>query len=299
MKLLEIVETSNRLAGTRSRLEKMKLLGETLGRASADEIPLVVSCLSGRLPRGRIGIGHRTVSALRKVESATVASLELADVDTALEALERVAGAGSSGGRFDLLRGLFRRATSEEQDFLSRLLLEDLRQGSLEGVMVEAVARARSLPIEAVRRACMLSGDLGAVARLALEEGAFGLKRIGLELFRPVQPMLAQTADDVEEALSILGTAALEYKLDGARIQVHKSGRDVRIYSRQSNDVTHACPEIVERIRDLESESLILDGEAIALDRQGRPHPFQTTMRRFGRKLDVASLRSALPLTSV
>jgi DNA ligase-1 len=145
----------------------------------------------------------------------------------------------------------------------------------------------------------MLSGDLGLVARTALEDGASGLARFHLEVFRPIQPMLAQTAENVSEALSTLGAAALEYKLDGARIQLHKSDDDVRIYSRQSNDVTHACPEIVERILGVSAGSLVLDGEVIALDPGGRPHPFQTTMRRFGRKLDVAALRSALPLTAV
>ncbi len=165
--------------------------------------------------------------------------------------------------------------------------------------MLEAIAKAAAAPAEGVRRAFMLSGDLGLVARTALEEGASGLARFHLELFRPIQPMLAQTAENVSEALATLGTAALEYKLDGARIQVHKSDGDVRIYSRQSNDVTQACPEIEERIREAAARSLVLDGEAIALDPDGRPLPFQTTMRRFGRKLDVAALRSALPLTAV
>jgi DNA ligase-1 len=210
-----------------------------------------------------------------------------------------VGGAGSSATRLEILRGLYRRATKEEQDFLTRLLLEDLRQGSLEGVMLEAIAKRAAAPTEGVRRAFMLSGDLGLVARTALEDGASGLGRFHLEVFRPIQPMLAQTAENVSEALSSLGTTALEYKLDGARIQVHKNVEEVRIYSRQSNDVTKALPEIVERILGVSARSLVIDGEAIALDPGGGPHPFQTTMRRFGRKLDVAALRSALPLTAV
>ena len=299
MKLKEIVETSSRLSGTRSRLEKMALLGEVLGRAPLDEVPLVVSCLSGRLPRGRLGIGYATLQDMRRIGGASEPSLELREVDAIFGELERVGGAGSSAARLEILRGLYRRATEEEQDFLTRLLLEDLRQGSLEGVMLEAIAKAAATPTEDVRRAFMLSGDLGLVARTALREGASGLARFHLEIFRPIQPMLAQTAENVSDALSTLGTAALEYKLDGARIQVHKADDDVRIYSRQSNDVTQACPEIVERIREAPARSLVLDGEAIALDPEGRPHPFQTTMRRFGRKLDVAALRNALPLTSV
>ena len=299
MNFAEIVETSSRLSGTRSRLEKMGLLGEVLGRSPLDEVPLVVSCLSGRLPRGRMGIGYATLQDIRRVEGASEPSLELREVDAIFGELERVGGAGSSAARLEILRGLYRRATEEEQDFLTRLLLEDLRQGSLEGVMLEAIAKAATVPAEAVRRAFMLSGELGLVGRTALEEGASGLTEFHLEVLRPIQPMLAQTAENVSEALSALGTAALEYKLDGARIQVHKSDDVVRIYSRQANDVTEACPEIAERIREASARSLVLDGEAIALGPEGRPHPFQTTMRRFGRKLDVAALRSALPLTSV
>jgi DNA ligase-1 len=299
MRLTEIVETSRRLSDTRSRLEKMALLGVVLGRSPVDEVPFVVSCLSGRLPRGRLGIGYATLQDMRRVEGAETPSLDLGEVDALLGELESVGGAGSSAARLEILRGLYRRATKEEQDFLTRLLLEDLRQGSLEGVMLEAIAKVAAAPAEGVRRAFMLSGDLGLVARAALQEGAPGLERFHLELFRPIQPMLAQTAESISDALATLGTAALEYKLDGARIQVHKSDRDVRIYSRQSNDVTKACPEIEERIREADARSLVLDGEAIVLDPAGRPLPFQTTMRRFGRKLDVAALRSALPLTAV
>jgi DNA ligase-1 len=298
VKLVEIVECSSRLAATRSRLEKMELLSEILRRAAPAEVSLVVCCLSGRLPRGRVGIGHATLGELRSVAPARAPTLELQDVDTALAELERVSGAGSSAARTEILRALFRRATGDEQDFLVRFLLEDLRQGSLEGVMLEAVARAAALPGESVRRAFMLSGDLGGVAGAALAEGEIGLARFRLELFQPVQPMLAQTAESVSEALEILGPAGIEYKLDGARIQVHKSGTEVRIYSRQSNDVTMACPEIAEVVARVPARDAILDGEAIALDEKGRPHTFQTTMRRFGRKLDVAAMRRALPLSS-
>jgi len=299
MKLAEIVGTSSRLSETRSRLEKMTLLGEILGRAPVDEVRLVVSCLSGRLPRGRLGVGYATLQDVRRVGAASTPSLDLGEVDGILAELENVGGTGSSAARLEILRGLYRRATEEEQDFLSRLLLEDLRQGSLEGVMLEAIAKAAKTPTEDLRRAFMLSGDLGLVARAALQGGAPGLARFHLELFRPIQPMLAQTAESVSSALTTLGTAGLEYKLGGARILLHKSERNVRIYSRQSNYVTKACPEIEERIREAAARSLVLDGEAIALDPGGRPLPFQTTMRRFGRKLDVAALRRALPLTAV
>ncbi|HEY7697442.1 MAG TPA: ATP-dependent DNA ligase, partial [Vicinamibacteria bacterium] len=223
MKLADIVETSRRLAGTRSRLEKMALLGDALSRAPLEEVPLVVSCLSGKLPRGRLGIGHATLQEVRSLEGAREPSLELRDVDAAFEELERVGGSGSNAVRLGILRGLYRRATEEEQDFLSRLLLEDLRQGSLEGVMLEAIGKTAGVAPELVRRAFMVSGDLGLVTRTALSEGASALSRFHLELFRPIQPMLAQTAENVSEALAALGKAALEYKLDGARIQVHKT----------------------------------------------------------------------------
>ncbi len=165
--------------------------------------------------------------------------------------------------------------------------------------MIEAVAKATELQAADVRRALMLSADLGLVARTLMSDGAAGLERFQVEVLRPVRPMLAQTADDVEDALATLQTAALEVKLDGARIQVHKSGDDVRVYTRRLNDVSHACPEVVESIRALDVDSIILDGETIALKKDGRPYPFQITMRRFGRRLDVGAMRKALPLTSV
>src|SRR5207249_7850397 len=177
-------------------------------------------------------------------------------------------------------------------------LIGELRQGALEGLVTEAVARAAGLDATLVRRATMLAGDLGAVARAALTDGAAGLGRFQIQVFRPVQPMLAQAADDVADALTQLGEAAFEFKLDGARIQVHKVGAEVRVFSRQLNDVTVAVPEVVEAARRLTPRAAILDGEAIGLRRDGKPLPFQVTMRRFGRKLDVERLRAELPLAS-
>ncbi len=178
-----------------------------------------------------------------------------------------------------------------------RLIFGELRQGALEGILVEAVAAAAALPAEVLRRASMLAGERAPVARAALLEGRPGLERFRLQLFRPLQPMLAQPAADVGEALERLGEAALELKLDGARIQVHKAGEAVRVFSRLGNDVTAAVPEVVEAVAALPARQLLLDGEAIALRPGGAPHPFQLTMRRFGRKLDVERLRAALPLT--
>jgi DNA ligase-1 len=196
-----------------------------------------------------------------------------------------------------VLHRLFILATPEEQDFLVRLLAGELRQGALEGVMVEALARAAKLPIDTVRRAVMLGGSLPRVARAALTEGSQGLQAFSLRVLQPLQPMLADTAQDIEEALGRLRAAAFEWKLDGARVQVHKADSIVRVFSRSLNDVTSAVPELVQTVADLPARELVLDGETIALHADGRPHPFQITMRRFGRRLDVDAMRRSLPLS--
>jgi DNA ligase-1 len=284
------------MAQTRSRLSKRDLLAATLREAEANEVPLVVGYLSGSLPQGRLGLGYATLGSLR-VEPATEHGLRVTDVDAAFEEMAKLHGSGASAQRADALKDLLRRATAEEQTFLRRLLLGDLRQGSLEGIMVDAVAHAANIPVDEVRRALMVTGALGLVAAIALGEGKRGLDALQVELFRPVRPMLAQTVDGIEEALATLGTAAFEYKIDGARIQVHKAYHDVRIFTRSANEVTDACPEIVECVRPLACESVVLDGEAVALKKSGKPYPFQTTMRRLGRRLDVAALRRTLPLS--
>jgi DNA ligase-1 len=199
----------------------------------------------------------------------------------------------------ELLHQIFSRATEQEQQFLVRLLMGELRQGALEAVMLEALAKASGAAVDRVRRAVMLAGDIAPVARALLEQGEAALAQYDVQLFRPVQPMLAGTADDVDEALAELGLgqAALEFKLDGARVQVHRSGDDVVVYSRSLNDVTAAVPEVVEAVRALPVKDLILDGEVLSLQPDGRPQPFQVTMRRFGRKLDVHRMRSELPIT--
>jgi DNA ligase 1 len=225
------------------------------------------------------------------------AALEIVDVDRAFTALAEIKGRGADGQRRELLRGLMARATAPEQRFLSALLFGEIRQGALEGVMVEALARASGAPADEVRRAVMMAGDIARVARSVLQEGPAGLAPYTIQLFRPVQPMLAQTAEDVEGALGDLGEAALEFKFDGARVQVHRSGDDVVIFSRALNDVTAAVPEVVEAVRALPGRDLILDGEIISLTPEGRPQPFQVTAKRFGRKLDLDRMRAELPLT--
>jgi DNA ligase-1 len=296
MQLHDIVLTSRQVAASAGRLLKIELLASLLGRCPPASVDAVVGVLAGVPRQGRIGIGYATLSAARSAPPAAAPTLTLADLDAALDRLVAIRGKGAGAERARLLRELFARATADEQDFLVRLLLGELRQGALEGLMVEAVARAAALPVGDVRRAVMMAGDLGVVGKAALAEGRAGIDRFRIQLFRPIKPMLAQPADDIEDALGTLGRAALEYKLDGARIQAHKAGAEVRVYSRRLNDVTAAVPEIVAAVQGLPVREAILDGEAIALRPGGRPQPFQITMRRFGRKLDVAAMQDALPL---
>jgi DNA ligase 1 len=295
MLLAGVVETSRKVAGTSKRLEKIDLLARLLRQLHPDEIGIVVPYLAGQTRQGRLGIGYAALRDAR-TSAAASASLEVVEVDHILDSIAAASGSGSQGRRLELLQGMFARATEAEQQFLAGLLMGELRQGALEGLMVEAVAKASGISAERVRRAAMMAGDITRVARAVLETGEAGLAQFDVQLFRPIQPMLAQSAEDVPEALAELGEAALEFKLDGARVQVHKAGDDVRVYSRALNDVSTAVPEIVEVARALPAKDLILDGEVISLQPGGRPQPFQVTMRRFGRKLDVDRMRQELPM---
>ena len=299
MRLLELVQVSNAVAGTRSRIGKTAKLADLLGQLRDREIGIGVAYLSGALPQGRIGLGWSAMAAARTGGGAAGSPVDLLDVDATFERIARTKGPGAARSRAELLAGLFARTTPEEQDFLIRLISGELRQGALEGVLAEAIAKAAGATADAVRQASMMCGNLGEVAHAALIEGPSALSRYAIQLFRPVEPMLASPAADVAEALEWLGEAAFELKLDGARIQVHKAGDDVRVFSRGLRDVSTAVPEAVEQIRALPARDLILDGEAIALHEDGRPRPFQETMRRFGRRLDVETLRKELPLTPV
>ncbi len=297
MRLQELVDASNAVARTRGRLEKIATLADLLKKAAPGEIRIAVAFLSGTLLQGRIGVGWSVISEMRAVRPAAGASLELHEVHEAFERVARVKGAGVTQARVGLLADLFGRATQSEQEFLVRLLSGELRQGALEGVLAEAVARAAGVSGDAVRQAAMMCGDLGEVACAALLEGADALSKYSIQVFRPVEPMLASPAESVDEALESFGEAAFEVKLDGARIQAHKSGDDVRVFSRALRDVTPAVPEVVEAVRGLTVREIILDGEVLALQRDGTPLPFQETMRRFGRRLDIERLRTELPLT--
>jgi DNA ligase-1 len=296
MRLYDIVAASRSVAETSARSDKIRHLAACLRRAEPEAIETAVALLSGELRQGRVGLGPAALRAAIPPTAAPAASLTLAEVDAALEGIARRRGAGSAAERSRLTRELLARATADEQDFLLRAVLGELRQGAVEGLMAEAVALAAQLPIDEIRRALMVCGNLGAVARAVLSEGRPALAAMAVRLFRPLQPMLAQTAEDARDALSQLGEAGFEYKLDGARIQLHKESGEIRVFTRHLNDMTAALPEIVEAGRDLAARNLILDGEALAFLEDGRPAPFQVTMRRFGRKLDVARLRRNIPL---
>jgi DNA ligase-1 len=291
--LAAVVRASAAVAATPSRLAKIKTIAECLRALAPDEIQIALPWLSGELRQGKLALGYASLRSAMG-NPAFAASLTVTDVDGVFQGLKTIKGKGSAAARETALKNLFGKATAEEQDFLLRLLVGELRQGALEGVMLEAVAAAAGLPAADIRRAATHAGGIPQVAHAALN--GQGLGAFSIRLMQPVLPMLAQPAEDVAAALRDLGTALLEWKLDGARIQVHKSGSEVRVFTRNLNDVTGRVPEVVTALKDVPS-SLILDGEAIALRSEGRPHPFQITMRRFGRKVDDEALRRELPLS--
>ena len=296
MLLQEIADTSAAVAGTRARLAKIERLADCLRRPRPREVAIAVAYLSGELPQGSIGVGW---ASLRDLPApAEHPSLELLEVDAALRRIQSTTGTGSQAARRQELHAIFGRATEAERRFLTGLLLGELRQGALEGVMVEAVAKAAGIPATEVRRAAMLAGDLGPVAEAAIATGREGLARFRLTVLHPVQPMLAQSADDLGEALTRTGQASVEWKFDGARIQVHRLGSDVRAFTRNLADMTDRVPEVVEAVSALRVDAIVLDGEAIALQSTGRPHAFQVTMGRFGSIQEVAQQRSKLPLSA-
>jgi DNA ligase-1 len=301
MKLTTLVATSAEVAGSSRRLEKTAKLAALLRQLSGDDVAIAIGFLIGWPRQGKIGVGWAMVAESREVPSAPDATLELRDVDEIFTALQQATGKGSTARRRELLHGLFARATPDEQQFLASLVIGEVRHGALEGVLLDAVAKAANVAPDKLRRAVMLAGDLGSVASAVIAGGDAALAALAsyrLQLFRPVQPMLADSADDVVEGMQTAGggRVAIEWKLDGARIQVHRDDGRVAIYTRNLNDVTARLPEVVEAVRALDAHQLILDGEVLALASDGRPRSFQDTMSRFGRRLDVDRLRAELPL---
>ena len=281
VQLADLVKISDRVASTARKKEKIAILADFLKQAQGKEIALAAAYLSGQIPQGRLGIGWATVQEALKGPTGNSKPVTLNEMDEILQGISQEQGAGSGQRKITRLKELLSRAGKEGRDFLIRLIMGEIRQGALEGLLLEGVAEASSIPAERLRQALMFSADLGEVARAALEERT--VSRFQPRLFRPISPMLANPAEGEEEALDRLGEAGWEYKVDGARIQVHKEGEEVRIFTRSLKDITESVPELVTMARGFPLEKGVLEGEAIALREDGRPLPFQVTMRRFGR----------------
>jgi ATP-dependent DNA ligase I len=308
--LAEIAQTSQQVAATSARRAKIELLGRCLRAAGPDEAATTVFYLSGELPQRQIGVGYASLRDLPP--PATTDTLTVADVDAAFTEIGAVTGKGSVARRRELLHALLAQATALEQDFLIRLLAGELRQGALDGVLTDAVAFAAEVPAAEVRRAAMLRGALGPVATAALATGVEGLRTFGLQVGRPIKPMLAASAATLPDALSTLlpptpgaeevaGGVAVEWKLDGIRIQAHifdgpAGSREVRLFTRTLDDITARLPEVVRTLAVLPVQSAVFDGELIALRPDGRPQPFQVTASRAATR-NGSSTEETLPLS--
>ncbi|MFJ9575285.1 ATP-dependent DNA ligase [Streptomyces sp. NPDC101191] len=302
MLLARVAEVSGQVAATSARSQKIGLLAELFAEADPDESPLVIAYLSGRLPQGRIGVGWSVLKHVLPPAVPPVAEpeLTLAGADAALSELAGVSGAGAQSRRAGLVHDLMAAATLSEQEFLLRLLSGDVRQGALDAIALEGVARAAGVVPGELRRAVMLEGSLPRVARAVLAEGPAVLGTFTLRVGSPVQPMLAHTAGGVAEAVAALGPCVVEEKLDGIRIQVHRRGDEVRVYTRSLDDITGRLPEVVTTAREIAGDEFVLDGEVIAVDpAAGRPLPFQDIASRVGSRLDVVGAAAAVPLSPV
>ena len=284
--LAELAGVSRAVSSTSARLAKVAALADALRSASSEEVPVVVAYLSGELPQRQIGVGW---AALRGVPGpAEAPSLTVLEVDEAFSRIGAVAGKGSAGERKRLVAELFGVATEQEQYFLVRLLSGELRQGALDGVMTDAVAKAAEVPVAQVRRAVMLSGSLSVAAQAALGGGSASLARFGLQVGRPLKPMLASSEASIDEALArIDGAAAVEWKLDGIRVQAHIAAGEVRLFTRSLDDITDRLPEVVAALGTLPTRDAVFDGELIALRADGRPYAFQDTASRAASEVET------------
>ncbi|MBK3568181.1 ATP-dependent DNA ligase [Streptomyces sp. MBT62] len=297
MLLTRLAHVSQEVAATSARSRKIALLAELFRDAEADDVPIVIPYLAGRLPQGRLGIGWKVLS--RPVAPAAEPTLTVREVDARLSALGKVSGTGSQAERARLVGELMGAATADEQRFLFGLITGEVRQGALDAVAVEGLAEATGTPAADVRRAVMLAGSLQTVAEALLAEGAASLDRFRLTVGRPVLPMLAHTASSVVEAVEKLGECAVEEKLDGIRVQVHRDGQVVRLYTRTLDDITDRLPELTAAALELRGERFILDGEVISFDEDGRPRSFQETAGRVGSRVDVATAAETVPVSPV
>ncbi|MEV0209352.1 ATP-dependent DNA ligase [Streptomyces sp. NPDC050788] len=297
MLLARLAQVSQEVAATSARSRKIALLAELFRDAEADDVPIVIPYLAGRLPQGRIGVGWKVLGS--PVPPAAEPTLTVREVDALLTGLSKVSGAGSQAERARLVGELLGAATEEEQRFLFGLLTGEVRQGALDAVAVEGLAQATKAPPADVRRAVMLAGSLQSVAEALLAEGPAALDRFRLTVGRPVLPMLAHSASSVAEAVGKLGTCAVEEKLDGIRVQVHRDGDTVRIYTRTLDDITDRLPELTAAALELNGQRFILDGEVISFDADGRPRSFQETAGRVGSRVDVATAAETVPVSPV
>ncbi|MFF8319687.1 ATP-dependent DNA ligase [Streptomyces bobili] len=297
MLLTRLADVSREVAATSARSRKIALLAALFRDAEAQDVPIVIPYLAGRLPQGRLGIGWKALS--RPVAPAAEPTLTVREVDARLTALGALSGPGSQAERARLVGELMGAATEDEQRFLIALITGEVRQGALDAVAVEGLAEATAAPPADVRRAVMLAGSLRTVAEALLTDGPAALERFRLTVGRPVLPMLAHTASSVAEAVGKLGACAVEEKLDGIRVQVHRDGDTVRVYTRTLDDITDRLPELTSAAMGLNGERFILDGEVIALDDAGRPRSFQETAGRVGSRADVATAAAAVPVSPV
>ncbi|WP_230196550.1 ATP-dependent DNA ligase [Streptomyces coriariae] len=297
MLLTRLADVSREVAATSARSRKIALLAELFRDAEADDVPVVIPYLAGRLPQGRLGIGWKVLS--RPVAPAETPALTVREADARLTELGKVSGPGSQAERTRLVGELMGAATADEQRFLFGLITGEVRQGALDAVAVEGLAQATGAPATDVRRAVMLAGSLRTVAQALLADGPAALEAFRLTVGRPVLPMLAHTASAVAEAVGKLGVCAVEEKLDGIRVQVHRDGDDVRLYTRTLDDITDRLPEVTDAARRLTGSRFILDGEVIAFDETGRPRSFQETAGRVGSRVDVPAAAEAVPVAPV
>ncbi|MEU1415861.1 ATP-dependent DNA ligase [Streptomyces sp. NPDC005731] len=297
MLLSRLAQVSREVAATSARSRKIALLGELFRAADPDDVPIVIPYLAGRLPQGRLGIGWKLLG--QPVPPAAGPTLSVRDVDDRLTGIGAATGAGSQTARRRLVGELLAAATEDEQRFLVGLLTGEVRQGALDALTVEGLAEATGAVPADVRRAVMLAGSLQTVAQALLADGPAALDRFRLTVGRPVLPMLARTASSVAEAVAKLGACAVEEKLDGIRVQVHRDGDTVRVHTRTLDDITDRLPEVTAAALELAVERFVLDGEVIALDEKGRPRSFQQTAGRVGSRVDVATAAAAVPVSPV
>jgi DNA ligase-1 len=279
--LADVVATSQLVTATSARSRKVAILSDLLRRLNPDEVAICVGFLSGVPRQGHVGVGYSTIYGT-EAHASPVASLTVADLDHAIDEIEAAVGIGSGSKRKQLLAQLLGRATDQEAGFIRRLFTGELRQGALAGVMADAVAKAAGVPVEISRRALMLSGDLTRMAEVAMSGGQEELRSIGFEIFRPILPMLASSSASVPDAVLSFEQAMVEFKLDGIRIQIHRRDEEVRIYTRNLNEIAVALPGVVNAVLRLPVRQAVLDGEALSMSAEG-PAAFQDTVSQIDR----------------